>query len=312
MSRTSWPTSRRRWRRLARVLLVAALAAASLLPRGTAADDFDALREEFVASINAERAREEVGALQLSPALSGLAQKIADEAARRGNGGLTETFEGQIVQRAEKAGYSAKSLAEIFTRSDGSVAEVTAHWRERGDRTWRTLVRREFRDLGIGAAMVQDMPLYVFLLGVSWEDYAAGRSEEYRDLPGMRRQMLARVNAERSRRSLPLLAPSAVLDRVAQAHADDMLRRSYYGHKSPEGETVRERAIAGGYRPRFAGENIASGQPTVDDVMDGWMASDEHRPNILSKVFIEAGFGLAIGRNKAGFQILWVQVFGRR
>ncbi|HEY3173842.1 MAG TPA: CAP domain-containing protein [Thermoanaerobaculia bacterium] len=295
---------------MVRALLLAALKVA-LLACGAAADDFDALRSEFLASINAERAREGVGALKLSPALSGLAQQLADEAARHGNADLAETSEVQVLQRAEKVGYSAKSLAVIFTRSEGSVADVTAFWRERGGRTWRSLLRREFQDVGVGGAMLDEVPLYVFLLGVSWEDYAAARSEEYRDLPRMRRQMLARVNAERSRRSLPLLAASAVLDRVAQAHADDMLRRSYYGHKSPNGETVRERALAGGYRLRFVGENIASGQSTVDEVMDGWMASDEHRPNILSKVFTEAGFGLAIGRNKGGFQVIWVQVFGR-
>jgi uncharacterized protein YkwD len=283
-----------------------------LLVARAAGDDFDALRSEFLARINAERAHEGVAALRLSPALSHLAQQLAGEAARRGNGELAETSEGQILQRAEKAGYRAKSLAEIFTRSDGTVADVTANWRERGDRTWRTLLRREFQDVGVGAAMLDEVPLYVFLLGLSWDDYAAGRLEEYRDLPRMRRQMLARVNEERSHRSLPLIAPSVVLDRVAQAYADDMLRRSYYGHKSPEGETVRERALAGGYPLRFGGENIARGQSTVDEVMDGWMASDEHRANILSKVFTDAGFGLAIGRNKEGFQVIWVEVFGRR
>lgn len=38
---------------------------------------------------------------------------------------------------------------------------------------------------------------------------------------------------------------------------------------------------------------------------------DAHRPNILSKVYTEAGFGLAIGKNKGGVQVIWVQVFGR-
>jgi uncharacterized protein YkwD len=45
--------------------------------------------------------------------------------------------------------------------------------------------------------------------------------------------------------------------------------------------------------------------------MDGWMKSEKHRENILSKIYTEAGFGLAIGRNKRGYQIIWVQVFGR-
>ena len=55
----------------------------------------------------------------------------------------------------------------------------------------------------------------------------------------------------------------------------------------------------------------AAHQP-IPEVMDGWMASDEHRANLLSRSFTDAGFGLAVGRNRAGFQILWVQVFGRR
>ena len=296
---------------MARALLLAALAAA-LGTSAADADQFDLLRREFLASINAERGRADVAALRLSPALSGLAQSLADDAARRGNAELAEGSEREALERAVKAGYSARSLAEIFTSSDGSVADVTAHWRERGERTWRTLVRRDFRDLGIGAAIVRDVPLYVFLVAISWDDYAAERFAKYHDLTRMRSQMLERVDAERERRSLPPLSPSTVLDRVAQSHADDMLRRSYYGHTTPDGRTVRERALAEGYAARFAGENIARGQSTVDEVMDGWMASDEHRANLLSRSFTDAGFGLAVGRNRAGFQILWVQVFGRR
>jgi uncharacterized protein YkwD len=45
--------------------------------------------------------------------------------------------------------------------------------------------------------------------------------------------------------------------------------------------------------------------------MEGWMNSEKHRDNILSKIYTEAGFGLSIGRNRRGYQIIWVQVFGR-
>ncbi len=276
-----------------------------------APDDFGALRDEFLAAVNAERARAGAPPLSLSPPLTRVAQDLADAAARRGDPDLEPPAEKELVGRVEKAGYSVKALAEIFTRADGSVAEVTAHWKSRGGTTWTHLLGEDFRDLGVGVAVFDDVPLYVFLLGVTWDDYAAGRAREYGDPVDMRRRMLDRVNSERRRQSLPLLSPSAALDRVAQAHAEDMLERSYYGHKSPDGRTVRDRALRGGYRLRFVGENIASGQSTLDEVMDGWMASDEHRPNILSKVYTEAGFGLAIGKNKGGVQIIWVQVFGR-
>ena len=296
-------------RRLSPILL--ATLTFALGPFPVAADDFDALREEFLARINAERVREGTRALEPSAPLNRLAQELADELARRGEREFAETSEEEMVARAGKAGYPVKSLMEIFTHADGSIPELMASWRERADRTWKSLVHAGSHDLGVGAAMLDDQPLYVFLLGLSQDDFLAGRSAEYRDLGDMRRRMLDRVNAERRKRSLPSLAPSAPLDRIAQAYADDMLKRSHYGHVDPEGLTVRERAYAGGYHLRFIAENLASGQSTVDEVMDGWMNSDLHRVNILSKVYTEGGFGLAIGRNKRGYQIIWVQIFGR-
>ena len=292
-------------------VLVAAFAAA-ILPRPAAADDFDALRDEFARRINAERTREGAVALRPSPPLNRLAQELADDLARRGETDFGEVPEEQMVSRAQKAGYPAKSLTEIFMRTDGSIPEVMASWRERNDRTWKSLIQSGSLDLGVGAAILEDVPLYVFLLGTSQDDYLSARAEAYRDLGDMRRRMLDRVNAERRRHSLPVLAPNATLDRVAQTYADDMLKRSHYGHVDPEGLTVRERAYAGGYDLRFIAENLAAGQPTVDEAVDGWMKSEKHRDNILSRIYTEAGFGLAIGRNKRGYQIIWVQVFGRQ
>jgi uncharacterized protein YkwD len=275
------------------------------------ADDFDPLREEFLASINAERMREGVRTLEPSSALNRLAQELADEIVQRGEREIAETSEKEMVSRAEKAGYPVKSLVEIFTTAGGSVPELMASWRERGDTTWKSLVHTGSRDLGVGAAVLDDVPLYVFLLGMSQDDFLADRAQHYRDLGEMRRRMLLAVNAERRGRSLPSLAPNSRLDRIAQAYADDMLKRSHYGHVDPEGLTVRERAYGGGYDLRFVAENLASGQPTVEEVMDGWMKSEKHRDNILSKIYTEAGFGLSIGRNRRGYQIIWVQVFGR-
>ena len=291
---------------------MASLLLLSLLVTTAAADDFDALRDEFARRINAERSREGAVAFRPTPPLNRLAQELADELARRGETNFGELPEEQMVSRAQKAGYPAKSLTEIFMRTDGSIPEVIAWWRERNDRTWRSLIQSGSLDLGVGAAILEDVPLYVFLLGTSQDDYLSARAEVYRDLGDMRRRMLARVNAERRRHSLPVLAPSPTLDRVAQAYADDMLKRSHYGHVDPEGLTVRERAYAGGYDLRFIAENLAAGQPTVDEAMDGWMKSEKHRDNILSRIYTEAGFGLAIGRNRRGYQIIWVQVFGRR
>jgi uncharacterized protein YkwD len=273
------------------------------------AEDFEAVRAEFLAGINSRRVEQGVAPLRLSRPLVAVAQQLAEDAVRRLD--PTTVDQEEIVRRAEKAGYSAKGIAEVFTLADGNVDEVIRFLSESGDSSWQTLLSKTLLDVGVGVAILDDAPLYVFVLGVSWEDYTAGRAEEYRDLPAMRREMLQRVNAERRRRDLPALRPTPVLDRIAQAYAEDMLKRSFYGHESPEGQTVRERAIEAGYRLTAVGENVASGQPTIEVVMDGWMASDKHRANLLSKVFTEAGFGLAIGKNRSGYQMIWVQVFGR-
>lgn len=301
-----------RWRpflRPAATILAAALPG-FLAPRTAAADEFDALRRDFLDAINAERVKDGVVPLKLSPPLNRLAQELAEEFARRGEPELADVSE-EVMARANKEGYPVKSLTEVFTQVDGTIPEVIGSWHRRDEQTWKTLVRGDSRDLGVGAAILDDTPIYVFLLGLSADDFLAGRAAEYHDLPDMRRQMLARVNAERRSRSLPAFSPSPSLDRIAQAYADDMLKRSHYGHVDPEGLTVRERAYAGGYRLRFIAENLASGQPTVNEVMDGWMNSEAHRENILSKIYTEAGFGLAIGKNKRGYQVIWVQIFGR-
>jgi len=58
------------------------------------------------------------------------------------------------------------------------------------------------------------------------------------------------------------------------------------------------------------GENIAEGQGSVAEVMEGWMKSPSHREHILSLSFKEIGMGVAFGHNGRGWEVVWVQVFG--
>lgn len=121
------------------------------------------------------------------------------------------------------------------------------------------------------------------------------------DLPAMRAEALALVNAAREAEGLPALATGGALDEAAQAHAEDMLARDYYAHASPEGETVRERYLAaGGDAAEVVAENIAmcEGCPAPDpaqarDFHEGWMQSPEHRDNILARGLERFGFGIA-------------------
>ncbi len=274
-----------------------------------AGDDYEATREEFVARMNAIRREAGVKALKLSAPLTVIAQGRVAEIAE--GHGATGSPAKEDMGRARKAGYEARLISEVMAQADGDVETVVSAWREQEGLAARELVGADYREVGIGVSLEKEIPLYVLLFALSWEDFFREKTEVLSDLERVRREMLARVNRERAGRRLAPLRRHPTLDAAAQSHAGDMLARSYYSHDTPEGKTAMGRIAAAGYPAMHAGENIARGQYSVDEVMDGWMGSRIHRDHLLSKVFDEAGFGLAFGKSSGGYEIIWVQNFGR-
>lgn len=82
------------------------------------------------------------------------------------------------------------------------------------------------------------------------------------------------------------------------------------------GSTPFDRMQDAGYQFLAAGENIAVGQSTPKEVVDGWLESDGHCSNIMSPEFTQIGIGYAFGPYDAGFgqafdAAYWTQNFGR-
>ncbi len=67
---------------------------------------------------------------------------------------------------------------------------------------------------------------------------------------------------------------------MARAHADDMFRRGYFSHDTPEGVDPFQRMKQAGIVFGLAGENLALA-PTLDIAHNGLMNSPGHRANIL-------------------------------
>lgn len=84
----------------------------------------------------------------------------------------------------------------------------------------------------------------------------------------------------------------------AQKHAEEMARRHKMRHSHLD--------FPGSWSNE--GENIAEGQPTVDEVMSAWMHSSGHRRNILNKHFTQVGFGISTNNGT----IYWCVDFGTR
>ena len=110
--------------------------------------------------------------------------------------------------------------------------------------------------------------------------------------------------------AVPPLVQSAILDRVALAHAREMVARGRMSHTGADGSTPGERATRAGFRWQAIGENVAFGQPTSEQVVAGWLASAHHCANIMDPDFTDMGIGFAAGtRDRAG--LFWSQVFGK-
>jgi uncharacterized protein YkwD len=290
-------------------LLVSSLVACHLSRLALSPDDYQATREVFLEEINAVRRAAGARPLRLSAALSAIAQERADETSA--GRALSRPPAEEDALRATKAGREERLIAEVTAQADGDIPSVVLAWRSGGGVPAAEIVGRDYREMGLGVSTAGEMPLYVLVLALSWDDYFEEQTEPLKDLERMREQMLARVNRERTSRGLAPLRRHPRLDEAAQAHAEDMFRRRYYSHDTPEGRTAIEREQSAGYRARYAGENIARGQYSIDEVMDGWMASQTHRDHLLADTFNDVGFGLAFGKNPGGYEILWVQNFGR-
>ena len=300
--------------RLTAAGLLLVLLACLPVPRAGAQDSDALVRAAFLRALNAERAKAGAPPFRLVERLTAAAQAHADELARRRDVDLELGSEQRMRARLERVGYVSHAWVESIASSSGGVGHVVEDWRRQSRDVYAKVMGREFRDLGVGVSQGRGVPLYTLLFAVPEEEFFAHGTAALADLGAVRAAMLSRVNAERRAAGLAPLAGNALLDRSAQRHAEDMLRRSYFSHKALGGSTVLERVQATGYPARTVGENIAEGQFSVDQVMAGWMDSPGHRRNILDKNFRELGVGLARGASEPGqrHRILWVQNFGRK
>lgn len=89
----------------------------------------------------------------------------------------------------------------------------------------------------------------------------------------------------------PALNWNPLLDQAAIGHARAMASEGFFDHIDPQGRTVGQRVRQAGYQWRVVGENLAAGQRSVDEAVQGWLLSDSHCNILLDARFTE--FGLA-------------------
>jgi uncharacterized YkwD family protein/spore coat assembly protein SafA len=118
--------------------------------------------------------------------------------------------------------------------------------------------------------------------------------------------VLKLVNNERTQRGLSPLQMDWELQRVARTKSQDMAAKGYFSHQSPTYGSPFDMMKNFGIQYRAAGENIASGQRTPQEVMKSWMNSTGHRENILKPDFTHIGVGYYQGGQ---YGHMWTQMF---
>ncbi len=111
------------------------------------------------------------------------------------------------------------------------------------------------------------------------------------------------VNQIRIENDLSPLTLNRELSAVARKKSQDMKENHYFNHTSPVYGSPFDMMKTFGISYRTAGENIAMGQRTPEEVVNAWMNSEGHRANILNASFTQIGMGYVAEGN------YWTQMF---
>ncbi len=120
------------------------------------------------------------------------------------------------------------------------------------------------------------------------------------------KEVLRLVNVERSKENLQALNLHSKLSQAAAIRANELVES--FSHTRPNGEkcySVFKEVGIGSYFS--AGENIAAGQTSPEQVVSNWMSSPGHRANILSEKYRYMAIGYV--ETTTGMKRYWSQMF---
>jgi uncharacterized protein YkwD len=135
------------------------------------------------------------------------------------------------------------------------------------------------------------------------------------------------INRERAAKGLTPYTYNEDLREAGRLHSQDMNRRNYFSHYSPEGTRPSQRARQAGYlagiRHWRVAENLGWGvgqHATPRDVLKAWKKSRFHRPHLFDEELRDFALGVARGvpraeikkLNEARRSAIYTALFGRR
>ncbi len=147
-------------------------------------------------------------------------------------------------------------------------------------------------------------------IGVSSSSLSAAATPAFAEANAVERTAFTKINEAREENGLTPLAWEPVLCLMARMHSEEMAKRGYFSHETPEGLQPKDRARALGILHfRVLAENIAYNKGYEDPgvfAAERWMMSGAHRANILYIGFQASAVGTYVA---ADGSVYLTQVF---
>ncbi|MCX7829844.1 MAG: CAP domain-containing protein [Acidobacteria bacterium] len=302
--------------------------------------------------VNEERLKAGLNPLEWNEKLAVVAKLHSEDMAKNGFFDYINLKDEDPIKRAEKYGViCAKNLgSEVVTgiaenlfkdsiyksiikskenkkyvfKTSEEIASTAVSGLMRKNENKENILAKEYLSEGIGVAIDKEGNVLIT------QDFCIGNFKltEENQKPNIDPILLAKkihelVNKEREKRRMKKLDWNDELVKIALSHSEDMAKRNYFAHKTPEGKDPTERAKEkgflcqkkyGSYIRSGIGENIfqnhifrsatyigdktyydyRSFDEIAESTVEGWMKSEGHRENILDLEYDSEGIGIVI------------------
>ncbi len=269
------------------------LPAAVLLFLGSAATrDKPEIARQILERLQAHRVQQGLATLEQRPALEAVALRRARQIVIRAPQ-LRLSQETPIEDLLQDAGilryHRAREHVELQQGYADAAGAAMERWQTQ-ESTWSMMTDPRMDAVGLATVVGEDGWLVLVTLLVQDLEIPT-------DLGAWEARVVAEVNEIRSEHHLPPQLMSAELARIAKLHSEDMARRDFFAHQTPEGHDLEHRILGRNLQYVHLAENIGRNRGADDPLakaIEGWMASRPHRKNILTEGFMETGVGIAI------------------
>lgn len=152
-------------------------------------------------------------------------------------------------------------------------------------------------------AVFMKILLLVFVLLLPIDAWLTPDMAEYQG-----KQLFILTNQYRQAKGLSPFKENDKLKKAADKKIKDMVNNQYFDHVSPQKQSLSDWLGLEGYQYEVAGENLAVGFQSAQEIFKNWLASPTHLANIIDPDFTEMGIEVDNGTINGSDTTLAVQI----